>query len=251
MGDIDGIEVGKHHPADAAEQPSRQALPEAAAAVGQDHEHQRKQQTLHHQQQHEPQVQQVRQQPDGRVVQSLKEGKDGIAEDMEHQGQQQHDLKGEGIEHADKAGVEIAPVLGYAVDGVQPGEQAVDPPAGRPQGRQGADPRHRPGGPVVHAVNQPPGGVHHGLGKDQAEHIQQALHRKAGVAQAAEDQQQGRKHRQHHEVARVGRQLGNVDPGQPADTRFQILKQSGTAFHRVLLSWTRGRIGISPQGKAR
>ena len=55
---------------------------------------------------------------------------DGIAEDMEHQGQNQNHQKQKGIDHADGPGIEIPPVLRHPIHGVESLQQSVDPLTG-------------------------------------------------------------------------------------------------------------------------
>ena len=126
---INGIQLGKTQPAEGRQQSSRKAFPESVAAAGQGHEHGREQGRLNHQQHQEPGVQQLKQhgRPGGIAIEQPQKG---VAENMQRQCQDQHHQKAKHIHGADGPGMEIAPVLLIAIDGVQTPADAVDAPSG-------------------------------------------------------------------------------------------------------------------------
>lgn len=116
---VNGKGIGKYQPANACQQRAGDGIPESVPPVGQKGKHQGKYQRLDAQQQKEPEIDDLRQEIQKRHIPVRQQRQKRGPEHMQHQGQQQHQDKQEGIQDADKPGVEKSPVFTYTVNGIQ------------------------------------------------------------------------------------------------------------------------------------
>ena len=188
---IQSEQVGHGQPAQAAEQRPGNGIPDPVPAIGQESEHQGKYRCLENQQQAEPEGENSGQKSEQGTAAGGQQLQQGGAEDVHRQSQNQQSQKQKGVQHADEAGVEPAPVFRDTVDGVQAREQAVHALAGRPYRRQGGDAHQTRGGFFVGQHHDFLHGAHERAGDHRGEQLNQAGYLQAGVAQQAQNQHQG------------------------------------------------------------
>ena len=136
---IQGEKARKQLPSQRGQQRPGQGGEKFISPVGKKHEHGGKQRGLHHKQHQKPTGDDLQEEQHGRIVALGQLGQNGLTEHMDGQSQKQHQQKEEGIHQAEQPGKHVPPVLLHAVNPIETGEHAKDPPGGGPQRRQGRD----------------------------------------------------------------------------------------------------------------